>query len=119
MGRLDNLTAQQARYNAEVSHLREELELAKRRDEQALGDALADGRDEPDPEAPAIEMEIERNTQRSSAMTGQILAARRAVAELVLRDKDKWAERPAAPPSRRPGRLPGLHRRTRTGAGGA
>ena len=28
----------------------------------------------------------------SSAMTGQILAARRAAAELVLRNKDKWAD---------------------------
>ena len=91
MGRLDNLAAQQARYDAEVSHLREDLDLAKRRDEQTLGDALANGRPEPEPEAPAIEAEIDRNMQRSIAMTGQILAARRAAAELVLRNKDKWA----------------------------
>jgi hypothetical protein len=92
MGRLDDLTAQQASYDAEAAHLRDELGLAKRRDEQALGDALANGRDEPDPEAPAIEAEIERNADRSSAMTGQILAARRAVADLVLRNRDKWAD---------------------------
>jgi Rps23 Pro-64 3,4-dihydroxylase Tpa1-like proline 4-hydroxylase len=63
MERLDKLVAQQAKYNAEVAHLREELELAKRRDEEALGEALAHGQAEPEPEAAAIGQEIDRNIQ--------------------------------------------------------
>ena len=91
MERLDNSRAQQASYDAENARLRDELELAKRGDKEALGEALANGRPEPDPEAAAIETEIERNAQRSSAMVGVVLEAQRAVAELVLRNKDKWA----------------------------
>jgi hypothetical protein len=88
---LGNLIAQQMKFDAEVGHLRERLELAKRRDDQALGEALANDRDEPEPEAVAIEAEIERNAKRASAMTGQILEARRAVTEVVQRNKEKWA----------------------------
>jgi hypothetical protein len=90
--RLDNARVQQASYDAEVSRLREELNLVKQRDQQKLGAALATGEPEPEPEAPAIEAEIERNLQRSAAMTDQILEAQRRVAGLVLRHKDTWAK---------------------------
>ena len=69
MERLDNARVQQARYDTEIMRLRQELVFAKQRDEQALGEALANGR--PEPEAPAIEAEIERNANRSSAITGR------------------------------------------------
>lgn len=91
MERLERLCAQQASYDADNARLREELVLSKQRDDRALGEALANGQPEPEPEATAIEAEIERNANRASAMTGQILEARRAVAEIVLRNKEKWA----------------------------
>jgi hypothetical protein len=83
---------QQASYDAEASRLREELNLIKQRDQQKLGAALAAGEPEPEPEGPAIEAEIDRNLQRSAAMTDQILEAQRRVAELALRHKDAWAK---------------------------
>jgi hypothetical protein len=92
MERLDNARVQQASYDAEVSRLREELTLVRQRDQQRLGAALAAGELEPEPEAPAIEAEIERNVRRSAAMTDQILGAQQRVAELVLRHKEAWAK---------------------------
>lgn len=92
MEKLDNARVQQASYDAEVIRLREELALTKQRDQQALGRALEAGDPDPEPQAPAIEAEIEKNIQRSAAMTDQILEAQRRVAELVLRLKAKWQE---------------------------
>lgn len=92
MEKLDNARAQQASYDAEIMRLREEVGLARQRDSAALGRALAAGEAEPEPKAPAIEAEIDRNVQRSAAMTDQILEAQRRVTELVLRDKDAWAK---------------------------
>jgi hypothetical protein len=47
MEKLDRAREQQARYGAEIIRLRDELALAKQRDQQALGEALA--ADKPDP----------------------------------------------------------------------
>src|SRR6266545_5026468 len=92
MERLDQARVQQTTYGAETARLREELGLARQRDQQALGRALAAGEHEPESEAAGIEAEIERNTRREAAMTDVILEAQRAVAELILRNKDGWAK---------------------------
>jgi hypothetical protein len=39
-----------------------------------------------------IEAEIERNVQRSAAMTDQVLEAQRRVPKLVVHHKDAWAK---------------------------
>lgn len=92
MERLDQARVQQATYGAEIVRLREELGLARQRDQQALGRALAAGEPEPESEAAGIEAEIERNTKREAAMTDVIIEAQRDVAELILRNKDGWAK---------------------------
>jgi hypothetical protein len=90
MEKLNDARAQQARYGAEIARLREELALAKQRDQEALGEALAAGTPEPEPTATAIEAEIERSMQREAAMNGVILEAQRRVVELILREKPEW-----------------------------
>jgi len=66
------------------------LPLARQRDQRALGEALSARETEPEPEAAAIEAEIERNVHRENAMSGQVLEAQRRVAELILRSKGAW-----------------------------
>jgi hypothetical protein len=90
MERLDRARAQQAGFDAEPVRLGEELTLARQRDQRALGEALAAGQPEPEPKAAAIEAEIERNVQRSAAMTDVILKEQRQVTDLILRNKKKW-----------------------------
>jgi hypothetical protein len=70
MDKLDQARVQQSHFATEANRLREELNLARQRDQQALGRALAAAEPEPDPEAAAIEAEIERNTRRAAAMGG-------------------------------------------------
>jgi hypothetical protein len=59
------------------------LDGRRLRGQRALGEALRARQPEPEAEATPIEAEIERNAQRSAAMTDQILEAQRRVAELV------------------------------------
>lgn len=66
------------------------MPLARQRDQRALGEALSARETEPEPEAAAIEAEIERNVHRENAMSGQVLEAQRRVAELILRSKGAW-----------------------------
>jgi hypothetical protein len=77
MKKLNDVRAQQARYGAEIARLRDELAVARRRDQEAFGEALATGEPEPEPKAAAIEAEIERSMQREAAMAGPITAPRR------------------------------------------
>jgi hypothetical protein len=91
MEKLEGVRAQQTSYDAEINRLRQELPLARQHDQQALSRAIAAGKDDPQSEADAIEAEIERNVKRSAAMSDVILKEQRRVAELVLRNKDKWA----------------------------
>lgn len=90
MEQLDRSRARQTEIGANVNRLREELNVAKQRDRQALGRALEADEPEPDFEAPAIEAEIERNAARSAAMNGVLLEEHRRIRKLILRHKGGW-----------------------------
>jgi hypothetical protein len=88
--KLDRVRQQQAEYDLERVRLREEFGAARRRDQQRLAQALANNEAEPEEEAPRIEAEIERASARHAAMTDNVLAEQRKVAELIVRNRDKW-----------------------------
>jgi hypothetical protein len=83
---------QQGMYEAETARLREELGAVKTRDSQALGQALAPGEAEPEPQAAALEAEIESNRQRATALLGAITEEQRRVSALIMRHQNSWAD---------------------------
>jgi hypothetical protein len=92
MERLDRMWIQQGMYEAETARLREQLGAVKTRDSQALGQALAAGEAEPEPQAPAVEeAEIASNRQRSEAVFGAITEEQRRVSDLIVRHQSGWA----------------------------
>ena len=90
MERLDALRAKQVDYDQEVIRLRENLPAVRARDQAALGEALAGGDPEPEPEAPTLEAEIERLIRNSAAMLPVIAEEIREVTRLIERAKANW-----------------------------
>jgi hypothetical protein len=73
-----------------LEQLRVKLAGARRRDEWALGQALVDGKAEPQPEAEQIRVEIERQELRVEALRLAIGKARREIPALVEANRAGW-----------------------------
>jgi hypothetical protein len=92
---------------ARREELRSEIGPAERRDREALGQALVNGKTEPPSEAEKLKAELEREERRADALALAVDAVHRSIGELVIANR-------AAGGVRRCGTCPGRRVDTRT-----
>ena len=82
--------AAQAKSQARVQELRAQIGPGERRDREALGQALVDGKTEPASEAAKLKAELEREERNAEALALAVQSAHGRIAELVAANRREW-----------------------------
>jgi hypothetical protein len=82
--------AAQAKSQARLQELRAQIGPAERRDREALGQALVDGKAEPASEAAKLRAELEQEERNAEALALAVQSAHGRIAKLVAANRVAW-----------------------------
>jgi hypothetical protein len=80
----------QAKSQARLQQLRDQIGPAERRDREALGQALVDGKAEPASEAAKLRAELEQEERNAEALALAVQSGHGRIAELVAANRVEW-----------------------------
>jgi hypothetical protein len=91
--RVAKAEAAHAESTSRVEQLKQEVGPAEYRDKQKLGEAIVNGKAEPQSEAVQLKAELEREQRRQEALALAATSAREQIGKLVAVNKDAWRRR--------------------------